>query len=80
MPLCQPGRFFSNPNNLALSLSTDGVPLFKSSKISLWPVFLVILNLPREIRMNAENIILCGLWVGPCKPLMSVLLQPILKH
>ncbi len=79
MPLCQPGRFFSNPNNLALSLSTDGVPLFKSSKISLWPVFLVILNLPREIRMNAENIILCGLWVGPCKPLMSVLLQPILK-
>lgn len=78
-PMCQSGRFFSNPNNLAFSLSTDGVPLYKSSKISLWPVFLVVLNLPREVRMNAENIILCGLWVGPCKPLMSVLLQPILK-
>ena len=71
-PLCQSGRFFSNPNNLAFSLSTDGLPLFQSLKISLWPVFLVILNLPCEIKMNAKNIILSGLWVGPCKPLMSI--------
>lgn len=36
-------------------------------------------NLPREVRMNAENIILCGLWIGPTKPLMHPLLEPILK-
>lgn len=75
--LSQTGRFFSNQNNLALMLSTDGVPLFKSSSISMWPVYLVVLNLPREIRMNSENLLLCGLWVGPIKPEMNVLLGPI---
>ncbi len=64
------GRYLSNRHNLALSLSTDGVPLFKSSSVSIWPVYLVILNLAAGIRMNAENVILCGLWVGPSKPIM----------
>ena len=27
--------------------------------------------------MNAENDILCGLWVGPTKPIMNLLLDPI---
>ena len=40
------GRFYSHPENLALMLSTDGVALFKSSAADLWPVFVVILNLP----------------------------------
>ena len=78
-PLCAPGRFFSNKNHLALSLSTDGVPLFKSSKLSLWPVYLVILNLPPNIRMNSKNVILCGIWVGPTKPAMDLLLNPVTK-
>ena len=47
-----------------LSASTDGVPLFKSSTVSLWPVSFVMLNLPPAIRMNSENIILAGFWVG----------------
>ncbi len=78
-PLRAPGRFFSNRDNLALSLSTDGVPLYKSSPVSLWPVYLVILNLPAYIRVRAENVILCGIWVGATKPLMNLLLNPIAK-
>ena len=72
-----PGQFFSNKHNIALSLSTDGVPLYKSSPVSLWPVYLVILNLPARIRMYAENVVLCGLWLGPTKPAMSLLLNPL---
>ena len=30
---------FSKNNTIALSLCTDGVPLYKSSKTSLWPVY-----------------------------------------
>jgi len=78
-PLCAPSRFFSDTNNLALSLSTDGVPLYKSSAVSLWPVYLVILNLPARIRMKAENVLLCGLWVGTTKPMVDLLLTPITK-
>ena len=76
--LSTPGQFFNSKNNLALSLNTDGVPLYKSSSWSLWPVFLSILNLPASIRMKAENILLAGLWYGPSKPPMKLLLDPIL--
>ena len=76
-PLCSRGRFFSSADNLALSLSTDGVPMFKSSPVSIWPVYLVILNLPAHMRMNSENVILCGLWLGPTKPIINLLLKPI---
>lgn len=79
-PLTAPGRYFSNPHNMALSLSTDGVPLYKSSRVSMWPVFLVVLNLPPHIRMNASNVILCGVWVGPSKPIMNLLLDPIARY
>ena len=73
-------RYFSNSNHLASSLSTDGVLLFKSSSISLWPVYLLILNLPPAIRVCAENIILCGLYVGPTKPDMKMLIEAIMKR
>lgn len=63
-----------------MQLSTDGVPLYKSSSVSIWPVYFVILNLAAEIRMKAENIILCGTWVGPTKPKMNLLLEPIAKY
>ena len=78
-PLRSAGRFFSTPNHLALCINTDGVPLFKSSSFSLWPVYLVILNLPAKVRANANNIVLVGLWAGPCKPPMKQLLEPVMK-
>ena len=76
-PLLEEGHFFSQYNHFALSITTDGVPLFKSSTVSLWPVYLQILNLPPSIRMYSENTLLCGLYVGPAKPSMKVLLQPL---
>lgn len=42
----------------------------------MWPVYLVILNLPAAIRTKAENNLLCGIWVGAGKPLMNLLLDP----
>lgn len=46
---------------------------------SLWPVMLYIANLPPEIRINAEYILLGGLWLGPVKPTMKIILEPIIK-
>ena len=77
--LSLPGQYFSLKGNLALSLFTDGIPVFKSSLVSMWPVYLVIQNLPLTIRGNAENVILCALWVGPSKPPMSLLLTPVVE-
>jgi len=61
-------------------MTADGVPLFKSSSVSLWPVYLQILNLPPAIRMCGENILLCSLYVGSAKPNMKLLLQPLTKR
>lgn len=76
--LSNENEFFSNNNRIALSLSTDGVPLFKSSSLSMWPVYISVLNLHPSIRMKADNIILAGVWVGPHKPSMKLLLQPVM--
>ena len=77
--LADTDNFLSDKNNLALALSTDGVPVFKSSKLSLWPVYLTILNLPVNLSIRAHNIILCGLWAGSNGPLMSQLLKPVVN-
>ena len=76
-PLYSRGRFFSSADNLALSLSSDGIPVYKSSPVSIWLVYLMILNLPAHIRMNSENVILCDLWLGPSKPFINLLLKPV---
>lgn len=61
-------------------LSTDGVSLFKSSTKDLWPVYLSVLNLPPNMRMNAQNVVLAGLWYGSKKPPMQLLLKPIMEQ
>lgn len=72
--------FFSYPEHLAFSLSTDGVPLFKSSSTSFWPVYLVIHNQPPKIRMNSSNLIICAVWCVPgTKPPSHPLLEPIVQ-
>ncbi|XP_070549336.1 uncharacterized protein [Ptychodera flava] len=38
--------FLSNENNLSFAMNTDGVAIFKSSRVSMWPVYLMINELP----------------------------------
>ena len=34
------GKFLANRNNISLIWNTDGIPVFKSSKYSIWPLYL----------------------------------------
>ena len=45
---------------------------------SLWPIQLCITNLPPHMRMDLRNLVLAGVWLGPVKPDMSTILQPVL--
>ena len=76
----RPGQFLSVPEHTGLIMCADGVPLFKSSRVSLWPIQLSITSLPPSIRFNLENLLLAGVWLGPVKPDMSVILPPIVKQ
>ena len=42
-------------------------------------MFLVILNLPPDVRMNAQNVVLVGLWYGSKKPPMHLLLKQVMQ-
>ena len=72
------GGFLAVPEHTGLILCTDGVALFKSSNHSFWPILLMVTSLPPDIRMNADNIILAGVWQGPSKPPMDIILPPVL--
>ena len=51
--LCQAGGFLchqTNPANISFSFNTDSVALFHSSQTGIWPIFLVINELPPTAR------------------------------
>lgn len=60
----------SSSGNLHLTgtLNTDGVNLYSSSRVELWPVFMAINELSPSLRFSRENILLIGMWQGKGKP------------
>ena len=45
------GGVLSDQNNLSLKVNTDGVPIFKSSGYSMWPIYFEINELPPRKRL-----------------------------
>lgn len=39
-----PGKFLYETSNISLMWYTDGCPIFKSSKVSLWPLFFQLMS------------------------------------
>ena len=74
----KPGGFFTVRENTGLILCCDGVQLFKSSTQAFWPILLAATSLPPGIRINAENLILAGVWQGHTKPPMNIILGQVL--
>ena len=76
--LTEPGGFLTVPEHTGLILCLDGVRLFNSAKQSIWPILLSVTSLPPGVCMNAENVVLAGIWQGPIKPPMNLILTPVL--
>ena len=64
--------------NLTLTLNTDGIPVFKSSRFDIWPILVLINELEPLTRIR--NVILCGLWFGVGKPNMSSFLSVLVER
>ena len=78
--LFEDNGLLSNPDNISFLWNTDGVPLFKSSKVSIWPIFLVINELEPKFRFKSENMIFAGMWYGTMKPEPSIFLEPLYRE
>ncbi|CAF3119373.1 unnamed protein product [Rotaria sp. Silwood2] len=57
-----------NANKITLLVHTDGAPLIRSSKQSIWPCFASITELPPPIREFQSNIIILAIWLSKMKP------------
>ena len=57
-------------NEVQLVLNVDGASVSKSSKLSVWPFWVQVFNLPPKLRGAFSNLSLLGLWHGRSKPLL----------
>ena len=63
-----PRRFFEDPRDVALGLSTDGFAPFRRRTKTAWPLILYNYNLPPDIRFKLNYILGLGVIPGPKKP------------
>ena len=75
--LSRPEEFLSSACNISFQWNTDGVPLFKSSSYSMWPMYFKINELPQKMRNGLNNKILAGVWFGITKPSINTFLKPL---
>jgi hypothetical protein len=61
-----------------LLLNTKKISNYRHSKLNIWPVYLVINELPIEERFSIENMILAGIAVGEAKPNFDSFFLPII--
>lgn len=65
----------SKCQTITLVLHTDGAPLIRTSKQSIWPLFASIVEIPPPIREYQKNIVLLALWSSKTKPDVNVFLK-----
>ena len=75
--LWQTGNVVIGDREILLNVNIDGVALFKSRNLSVWPVWVEIFNLPPKIRGSFGNHVLLCLWRGVGKPDWNFLLKKI---
>ena len=65
-------------DKLTLSWNFDGLPIYKSSGASLWPILLQVSELKPSVRK--EQMLMCGLWFGSQKPLWATYSKPFIDE
>jgi len=65
-------------NELTCSVNTDGVPIFKSSKFSIWPVIISINELSYHTR--SKHSLVVALWFGKSKPDFDIFFNPFVQE
>ncbi|CAN8023538.1 unnamed protein product [Ixodes persulcatus] len=64
--------------DLTMTFNTDGSPIFKSSKASVWPLQFVINEVPAPDRFSASGV--AGIWFGAKHPDMSLFVGKFVEH
>jgi hypothetical protein len=65
---CYPHKFFGDPRDISLGLSTDGFAPFHCYKNTCWPIILFNYNLPPDIQFHLAYTLCVSIILGPKKP------------
>lgn len=75
-----PGGFLTRDYNISFTINTDGVNKYSSSSAGhLWPVYVMINELPKEIRFNKKYIIPAYIYCDKKLPNMLTFLNPFVE-
>ena len=55
------GYLFDKNEAFTFSINTDGISVCEESNITIWVIFLVINEIPRERRFCMDNVIVAGM-------------------
>ena len=58
-------KYFEDKHDIALGLSLDGFPIFNKRTLSAWPVILMNLNLPPDVRTHLVHVLCYGVIPSP---------------
>lgn len=64
-------------DDVTLTFNTDCVPLYDSSQFGIWPLLVMVNELPFKLRI--QKLLLAALWFGSGKPNMNCFLVPFVK-
>ncbi|XP_064456969.1 uncharacterized protein LOC135367607 [Ornithodoros turicata] len=64
--------------DFTVSFNSDGSPAFESTKSSVWPIQILINELP--IRMRQSNTLICGLWFAKVHPPVHLFLNAFVQN
>lgn len=68
----------SDQYNFSYTFNTDGCQPSKSSKISIWPIYVSINELP--LKLQSKHMIMTALWVSKKEPDMQLFLKPFVDQ
>ncbi|XP_037290638.2 uncharacterized protein LOC119185900 [Rhipicephalus microplus] len=71
-------RELTSKNDITLTVNSDGSAVFKSSKFSVWPVQVMVNELP--VYMRQKNVLVSALWYGQKHPDMTLLLNAFVEQ
>jgi hypothetical protein len=73
--------FFGDFRDVALLGSSDGFQIFRQSRDDCWMVLLINANLPPEVRVKRENLIIAAMFPGPKAPKdFNSFLRPLINE
>ena len=74
--------YFEDKRNLGTMFNIDWFQPFDGSEHSIGVMYMVLVNLPREMRFKRENVILVGIIPGPKEPQLNVnsFLKPLVNE